>query len=36
MFFDLTYNVDKGEEFTEEVSVGPPVVMFEVVGEVVE
>ena len=32
----LTYDVDEGEEFTEEVSVGPPVVVLEVVGEVVE
>ena len=32
----LTYDVDEREEFTEEVSVGPPVVVLEVVCEVVE
>jgi hypothetical protein len=27
----LTYDVDHGEEFTEEISVSPPIVMFQVV-----
>ena len=31
----LTYNIDKSEEFTEEVSVGPPIVMLQIVGQVV-
>lgn len=34
MFF--TYDVDKREEFTEEVSVCPPVVMLKIVSEVIE
>ena len=34
--WSLTYDVDEREEFTEEVSVGPPVVVLQVVGEVVE
>ena len=32
----VTYDVDEGEELAEEVSVGPPVVVLEVVGEVVQ
>ncbi len=32
----LTYDVHQCEEFTEEVSVGPPVVVLQVVGEVVQ
>ena len=32
----LTYNVDEGQELTEEVSVGPPVVVLQVVRQVVQ
>ena len=31
----LTYDVDQGKEFTEKVSVCPPIVMLQVVCEVV-
>ena len=32
----LTYDIDEGEEFTEEVSVGPEVVILQIGVEVVE
>ena len=35
-WFILTDNVDQGQEFTEKVSVGPPIVVLQVVCEVVE
>ena len=36
IFASLTDNVDQGQEFTEKVSVGPPIVVLQVVCEVVE
>ena len=35
VFKFLTYDVDQGKEFTEKVSVRPPIVMFQVICEVV-
>ena len=32
----LTYDVDEGEEFTEEVSVGPPVVVLQIVVQIIQ
>ena len=32
---DLTTNIKQGQQFTEEVSVGPPVVILEVIVEVI-
>ena len=36
LLYILTDNIDEGEELTEEVSVGPPVVVLEVLWEVVQ
>ena len=34
--FTVTYDIDQGQEFTEEVSEGPEVVVFEVGVDVIE